>query len=423
MNISIIGAGYVGLSQAVCMAECGHSIYIYDTNNDKISKLINHEIPFYENGLKQAILKNRNRLHFSTDERTVLENSDIIFLCVNTPEKTNGSSNLHYFNNAVKSLIKFAKNSSIIVIKSSVPIGTCENLSKELNNVRKDLKLIYNPEFLSQGTALHDVMHPQRIIIGGKCDRTKNIIKNLYNKIKTTFFMTTFINAEMIKYASNSFLAIKLSYINELANLCEKVGGDIEEIAYGVGLDSRIGSEYLKAGLGFGGSCLIKDSKSLIYVAKKFNQEMALTKTALEFNDKQAYYLLNKYLSQNNAKDKKVAILGMSFKKDTDDLRHSIAIKNVEKIISLGSEVYVYDPVAVTKIKECKLKIHCEKTIEETLNNADVCFIFTDWNEILSLNPTVFTQLMKRPLVYDGKNCYNKFEMIKQGIEYYCIGK
>lgn len=432
MNLVVVGTGYVGLVTAVCMAEKGHNVICLDIDKNKIDYLASGKGSIiYEEGLEELMQKNKDRLEYSTDFANAYKNADVIFVCVGTPEKKDGSANLTYVFDAVKNIAEIAENECVVVIKSTVPIGTNDKVEKILNEHNKNnikFHVVSNPEFLAQGTAVHDTLHASRIVIGSEDKKATDIMLNVYKDFDAPKIITNRKSAEMIKYASNNFLALKISFINEIANLCEKIGANIEDVAKGMGFDERIGNKFLSAGIGYGGSCFPKDTKALHWLSTFNDYELKTIKAAIEVNENQKLRLIKKakkyYKSFENLK---VAVLGLTFKPGTDDLREAPSIVNVGIMLDDGANIKAYDPIGIPNFSkiypEESNNIKYCKTIEDTLKDADICFIFTEWKEIKDLNPEIFKKYMKTPVVLDGRNCYNTEIMEEYGIEYSSIGR
>ena len=428
MKIVVAGTGYVGLVTAVCLSEVGHNVTCVDVNEEKIKILNEGKSPIYEPGLEELMLKNRDLLTFTLDSKNAYKNADVIFIGVGTPEKKDGSANLKYVYEVAKEIAQSIEKDCIVVVKSTVPIGTNKKIEKYINdNLKNNVKIeiVSNPEFLSQGTAVKDTLHAQRIVLGVQSKHAENVMKEVYDGFGQPYIITNRESAEMIKYASNDFLALKISYINEIANLCEIVGADIQDVAKGMGMDTRIGNKFLQAGIGYGGSCFPKDTKALSWLANFNDYELKTIKAAIEVNENQKLKLIKKARKYYETfQGLNVAVLGLTFKPNTDDLREAPSLENIPILIEDGANVKVYDPVGENNFKKLyptEIK-YCDN-IEETLKDADICFIFTEWNEIKNIKPEEYKKLMKTPLVYDGRNIYDLKEMKESGVEYYSIGR
>lgn len=429
MKIAIAGTGYVGLVTGVCLAETGHHVTCVDVDTNKIEQMKKGISPIYEPGLEELMQKNQDKLTYTTDYAAAYHDADVIFIGVGTPEKKDGSANLTYVYSVAKQIAASAKKDCVVVVKSTVPIGTNDKVEQLIrNNLTHDIKVSVasNPEFLSQGTAVRDTLHASRIVIGAEDDFTEEVLRKVYAGFKDVpLLVTNRKSAEMIKYASNDFLALKISYINEIANLCEIVGANVEDVAKGMGFDPRIGNRFLHAGIGYGGSCFPKDTKALSWMASFNDVELKTIKAAIEVNEQQKLKLLKKarkYYSDFSGLT--VAVLGLTFKPGTDDLREAPSLVNIPILLDDGATVKAWDPVGVNNFKK---KIpdditYCD-TIQETLYDADICFIFTEWPQIMELQPEDFLTAMKKPIVLDGRNCLNLMEFYESDVIYEGIGR
>ena len=428
MKIAVAGTGYVGLVTGVALANAGHQVTCVDVDQKKIEIMRQGVSPIYEPGLEELMRDNMERLTFTTDYQSAYEDAEVIFVGVGTPEKKDGSANLSYVNQVVDQIAASVKRDCVVVIKSTVPIGTNDKLEKRLkDNLKADVwvEVASNPEFLSQGTAVKDTLHAARIVIGVQSDHAKEIMMKVYENFHQPFVITDRRSAEMIKYASNDFLALKISYINEIANLCEMLGANIEDVAKGMGFDTRIGNKFLKAGIGYGGSCFPKDTKALHWVSNYYEKEMKTVKAAIEVNDSQKLRLIKKSRRYyDSLEGLKVAVLGLTFKPDTDDLREAPSLVNVPIILDEGAKIFAWDPIGVNNYKKYYPDeiTYCD-TIEEALQDADICFIFTEWKDICGMDVQKYRQLMKKPIVLDGRNCYELDQFKGTGITYDSIGR
>ena len=428
MNIVVSGTGYVGLITAVCLAELGNKVTCVDINQEKINMLKSGKAPILENGLEELMKKNKEKLIYTNNPKLAYKNTDIIFIGVGTPEKKDGSANLKYVYEVSNDIAENIEKDTIVVIKSTVPIGTNKKIENIINkNARNNVKVevVSNPEFLSQGTAIKDTLYAKRIVIGVNSKKAEKVMKELYKDTNIPIIITNRESAEMIKYASNNFLALKLSYINEIANLCEKVGANIDDVTKGMGFDERIGNQFIKAGIGYGGSCFPKDTKALNWCANFYDYDLKTIKAAIEVNLNQKIKLIKKarkyYESFENCN---VAILGLTFKPDTDDLREAPSLDNIQILLEDGANIKVFDPVGEKVYKNINFeKITYCNSIEDALNGADICFIFTEWNCIKNMNIQLFERNMKKPIILDGRNCFD-IEKIKQyKVIYESIGR
>ncbi|WP_160674674.1 UDP-glucose/GDP-mannose dehydrogenase family protein [Clostridium sp. C8-1-8] len=430
MNIVVAGTGYVGLVTGVCLAEIGHSVVCVDIDEKKVELLKKGVSPIYEQDLEKLIKSNyeKGRIDFTLDYINAYRDADIIFIGVGTPEREDGSANLSYIYDVAKEIAESVEKDCLIVIKSTVPIGTNDKLEAFIKNNLKNkvnIEVASNPEFLSQGTAVSDTLNASRIVIGTESEKAEQLLKELYKNFNQPIVSTNRRSAEMIKYASNDFLALKISFINEIANLCEIVGANIEDVTTGMAYDERIGGKFLKAGIGYGGSCFPKDTKALHWLASDFGYELKTVKATVEVNENQKFKLIRKAISMfGSLMDMKVAVLGLTFKPGTDDLREAPSIPNVRRLLEEGAKVTAYDPAGVENFKKLYPKeIEYALTPEEALEDADLAFIFTEWEEIKSIELSKFAQLMKKPVVFDGRNCYKMKEALEAGLQYYSIGR
>ena len=431
MKICMIGTGYVGLVSGSCFAELGNDVICTDINKIKIHKLNEGIIPIYEPGLEELVKRNfkQGRLKFSYDIPSSIKYCDIIFICVGTPtnKKTN-NANLKYVFNVTHTIKNNLNKYKIIVNKSTVPVTTGDRIEKILNIKKNKNKfdVISNPEFLREGEAIRDFMYPDRVVVGTCTKKPNNIMKNLYLPIikkKNRYFHTSRRGAELIKYSSNAFLATKIAYINEIANLCEKSSIDVKDIAIGMGLDERIGDRFLRAGPGYGGSCFPKDTRALLAIANKFKTNLSIVKSVIKSNNNRHKLLvsrINKIMS-NNLKNKKITFLGVTFKAGTDDMRESPALQIIRSLLRKGAIINYYDPSGKKDILKSK-KIKYFKNIKYACNKSDLIIIHTEWNEFKQLN---FKKLTQKKIfkVFDMRNLYSPTKMKKNSIKYFGIGR
>lgn len=427
MKIVVAGTGYVGLVTAVCLAEIGHEVTCVDVIEEKIKMLNEGKSPIYEPGLEELMHKNKDLLTFTIDAKNAYEDADVIFIGVGTPEKHDGSANLKYVYAVAQEIARSIKKDCIVVVKSTVPIGTNDKVEKLLKkSVKAGIKVsvVSNPEFLSQGTAVKDTLHAQRIVLGVPNKQAESVMREVYDGFGIEYVITDRHSAEMIKYASNDFLALKVSYINEIANICELVGANIEDVARGMGLDSRIGNKFLKAGIGYGGSCFPKDTKALHWLASFYDYELQTVKAAIEVNKNQKLKLIKKARKYYESfEGLTIAVLGLTFKANTDDLREAPSLDNIPILLEDGAKIKAYDPVGENNYRKIyPNEIQYCKNLEETLKDADICFIFTEWDFVKNMDVNLFKKLMKKPIVLDGRNCF-ELEDIPKGIIYDSIGR
>jgi UDPglucose 6-dehydrogenase len=429
MKIAVLGTGYVGLSTGVCLSQIGHHVTCIDINEQKINQLLQGISPIYEPGLEDLLTANMGagRLHFTTSLNEALANTAIIVVAVGTPQGDDGAADLSYLVQAAKDISPYITPDTIIVIKSTVPVGTNDFVKKMIEDqCGFTVKMVSNPEFLRQGSAIEDTMKADRIIIGSESAEAAGEIRDMYMPLNVPVILTSTRSAEMIKYASNAFLATKISYINEIANLCEAVGADVTDVARGMGKDKRIGEAFLNAGIGYGGSCFPKDVKALLHTAGLNGVEFPLLKETIAINEYQRKLLVTKAVNRfGGLKGKKIALLGLAFKPETDDMREAPSIPISEALTKLGAEVVAYDPVASENAKKIiGDKIRYAGSINEVIFEADAVFILTEWNEIKGLDVARMVEKMKEPVIFDGRNCLSE-EKIRacSAVEYYPIGK
>lgn len=429
MNICVIGVGYVGLVTGAVFADLGNEVICVDAIKEKINMLKKGEMPIYEPGLEEMVIRNMEdgRLSFTTDLEEGVKKAEVIFICVNTPPKDNGETDLSYVESVAKEIAKYIDRYKVIVNKSTVPVGTGDFVSEIINlNKRKDVDfdVVSNPEFLREGSAIKDTLEPERIVIGAPNKHVAMKLLELYAPLERPMIITDVYSAEIIKYASNAFLATKISFINAIANICEKAGANVEDVAKGMGYDSRIGSAFLNAGLGFGGSCFPKDIESLVHTSSKLGYEFNLLKEVLEINKQRGTYLVNLIKSKmKDLKGKTIGILGLSFKPDTDDMREAKSIEIIKLLLKEGAYIKAYDPVAMENTKKALPDIeYCESSYD-VADGADALVIVTEWREFKQLNLEKIKKAMKRPLIFDGRNIYNPEKKKRLGFEYYSIGR
>ena len=430
IKIAVAGTGYVGLVAGVCFAEKGHDVTCVDVDENKVKVMQSGKSPIYEEGLEELMTKNvaEGRLHFTTNYKEAYKDADAIFIGVGTPEQPDGSANLSYVATVSRQIAESIEKDCLVVVKSTVPVGTNDKVEQFIkDSLVNDVKVevASNPEFLAQGHAVRDTLEAKRIVIGTSSKKAEDFLKKIYEPFKLPIVSVSRRSAEMIKYASNDFLALKISYMNDIANLCELVGANIEDVAEGMSYDPRIGSSFLHAGIGYGGSCFPKDTKALSYLAKKNGYTLRTVQAAVDVNKAQKTKLFRKASDRLITFDHlKVAVLGLAFKAGTDDLREAPSLDNVELLLEQGADIYAYDPVAEENFKKrYPTQIHYVANPDEALKNANVCFIFTEWDEIKAVKPETYKKLMRTPLVYDGRNIYRLDEMKDAGIEYYSIGR
>ena len=435
-KIAVAGTGYVGLVAGVCFANVGHQVTCVDIDEQKVNLMKQGISPIYEADLEGLMKKNYNagRLYYTTDYASTYKEADAIFIGVGTPEQADGSANLSHIATVARQIAESIKKDCLVVVKSTVPVGTNDKVEQFIRDfLVNDVKVevASNPEFLAQGTAVRDTLQAARIIIGTESIWAKELLTKIYEPFNIPIVSVSRRSAEMIKYASNDFLALKISYMNDIANLCELVGADIQDVAKGMSFDERIGSKFLNAGIGYGGSCFPKDTKALEYLAKQHGYELRTVKAAIDVNRAQKTVLYKKACRRLiTFSNLKVAVLGLTFKPGTDDLREAASLDNVQLLLDQGAAIYAYDPVGADNFKRRypegqngRGSIKYVGHAEEALVGANVSFIFTEWSEIKAIKPDKYKELMRTPLVYDGRNIYGVNEMKAAGVEYYSIGR
>ena len=432
MKVCVIGTGYVGLVVGTCLAEMGNDVICIDNNEDKLTQLKQGIIPIYEPGLEELIKVNMSegRLLFSSDIKDAVAKSLVCFIAVGTPQGEDGSADLQYVREVAKSIGQSLENYAVIVDKSTVPVGTADtvvSIIKEQTNVEFDV--VSNPEFLKQGTAVDDFLKPDRVIIGSNSHKATEIMQELYAPFLRTgnpVIIMDVKSAEMTKYAANSFLAVKISYANEIANICEKVGADAEMVRIGMCADKRIGSQFLFHGIGYGGSCFPKDVKALTKTAKDNGCDYTLLKAADDINKKQRQVFMYKILNRfcENLTGKTFAVWGLSFKPKTNDMREAPSITIINELLDRGAKIQAYDPKAIDQAQfYFGEKIIYSKSAYAALEGADALLLLTEWNEFRRPDFEKIKNLLKKPIIFDGRNQYNGIRLQERGFEYYCIGK
>ena len=439
MKIGVVGTGYVGLVQGVIMAEFGLNVICMDVSEEKINSLKNGGIPIYEPGLKELLEKNMKaeRIEFTTDMKYTTENSDVIFIAVGTPPALDGSADLHFVLEVATNIGKYMNGYKVVVDKSTVPVGTGklvrETIQKELNSRKLDYEfdIVSNPEFLREGKAVGDCLRPDRVVIGTESERAKEIMKKVYDVLfinETPFVFTNIETAEMIKYASNAFLAVKISFINEISLLAEKVGANTQEIAKAMGKDGRISPKFLHCGPGYGGSCFPKDTKAIVDIAKKYGEEMYVIKAAIDANEKQKRKMVEKIIDKmEGVEGKHIAILGLSFKPDTDDMRDAPSIDIIRGLVKLGAKIHAYCPEGM---KEAKWRLEdCEKSIiycddeYSMANDVDGIVLMTEWNQFRGMDMKKIKDRMRDNFYFDLRNIHTKDKIVREIFKYYPVGQ
>jgi len=432
MKLCMIGTGYVGLVSGACFSDLGNDVICVDKDQDKINNLQKGIIPIYEPGLEELVLKNykNKKLKFSTDLGSSIKKSDIVFICVGTPTKKGGiGADLSQIYSVSKEISKSINKFKIIITKSTVPVTTGDEIEKIfLKKINKNkFSIISNPEFLREGEAIRDFIYPDRVVVGANDKKSANILKSLYSPLISKgakFISTNRRAAELIKYASNSFLATKITFINEIANLCEKTGIDVEDISIGIGLDKRIGSRFLRAGPAYGGSCFPKDTKAIVATADKFKINLSVIKSVIRSNELRSKLLLKKVneMLLNNIKNKKICFLGVTFKANTDDMRDSSSLEMIPFLSKKGAKIKYYDPTGLKKEFNNLKNVSFSNSINEAVKGADLVILHTEWNDFKSIN---FKKLhpSKNLKIYDMRNIYSPLKIKSQGFKYFGIGR
>lgn len=436
MNIAIVGTGYVGLVSGACFAEMGIDVTCVDINPEKIKCLLNGEIPIYEPGLDDLVKRNveAGRLHFTTDLTTCLDNVEVVFSAVGTPPDEDGSADLQYVLEVARTFGQHIKKYTILVTKSNVPVGTAKKvkavIEEELTERGEqiDFEVASNPEFLKEGAAIKDFMSPDRVVVGVESDRAKKVMERLYRPFQMNNYRLYFMDipsAEMTKYAANAMLATRISFMNDIANLCDLVGANVDMVRKGIGADTRIGSKFLYPGCGYGGSCFPKDVKALARTAREYGYTMGVIEAVEAVNERQKEIVVKKLQDKlGTLRGKTIALWGLAFKPETDDMREAPALVVIEKLLEAGASVKVYDPVAMD---ECRRRIgdrvvYC-KDMYDVVIDADALAVLTEWKEFRIPSWSVIKRVMKQPVLVDGRNIYSKDEVIAEGFEYAAIGK
>lgn len=428
-KVCIIGTGYVGLVSGTCLAEIGNKVVCVDKDRAKIDTLKKGDVPIYEPGIGPLIKKNvkAGRLSFSSNLREAVRFADVIFICVNTPPLPDGGADLSFVEACTREVAGYTRSYKLLVEKSTVPVQTGERIKKtlqQLNLTRGLLEIASNPEFLREGTAVKDFLNPDRIVLGVQSKKAENILRGLYAKIKAPVLVTDINSAELIKHASNSFLALKISYINAIAQLCERVGADVQLVSLGMGLDKRIGRSFLYPGIGYGGSCFPKDVSAFIKIADQNGYDFQILRAAQAVNSVQRLSVVRKLENLLwTLKSKKVALLGLAFKPETDDLRNAPSIDIIQNLLDSGAEVSAYDPVATDKMKLLFPDIRYGRDPYDTVKGADAVLFVTEWDIFRTLDLKKLKRAMTGNVVVDGRNIFDPVQMKKRGFIYQCIGR
>lgn len=429
-NVTVIGTGYVGLVSGTVFADKGNSVICLDIDEEKINRLLRGDVPIYEPGLQELVIRNMSsgRLDFTTDAKRAVQSSDIIFIAVGTPSAEDGSADLRYVQAVCRDIAQNMDRHKIIVNKSTVPVGTADKVKLWIEeHLEKDVPfdVVSCPEFLREGSAVRDSLNPDRIVIGGANPEAVKVLNKLHEPFDAPIIETDPRSAEMIKYASNAFLATKISFINEISNICEKVDADVTMVAQGIGLDKRIGSHFLKAGVGYGGSCFPKDTNALIQIAEDVDHDFELLKSVVKINSQQRLKVIEKLQQQlGRLEDKVIGILGLAFKPNTDDMREAPSVDVIYNLKEYNSKIKVYDPVAMAMARRVLPAdvVYCDG-IEELLQGVDAAVLLTEWEDFKTINWGLMKDKMHRPVVIDGRNVFDPEEMRAMGIQYSSFGR
>ena len=427
MKISIIGCGYVGLVSAACFADAGHDVTCIDNDAEKLNMLKENQVPIFEPGLQELISKNKS-LKFSLNISEDIASSKIIMIAVGTPSLDSGEADLTQLYRCVEEISHFISSGTLVIIKSTVPVGTCDEVEKLINDKSEhnDFEVISNPEFLREGNAIHDFVNPDRIVIGLNGESNKESIIELYSNIvsEDKLLFTSRRSSELIKYASNSMLAMRIIFINEIADLCEKIGADVSDVAKGIGLDKRIGPYFLEAGPGFGGSCFPKDIKALIETGKNFDSPQTLLESVIVANEKRKKNISKRILDLLDIKkENNIGILGVTFKAETDDMREAPSLTVIPDLIKAGLNISVYDPEGQNEASKLITDVEWKESAYEVADNSNCLVILTDWQEFKEIDLKKLYDSMQRPLIYDFRNIYDPDIMKKLGFEYFSVGR
>jgi UDPglucose 6-dehydrogenase len=429
-KIAVIGTGYVGLVSGTCFADSGNQVTCCDIDQLKINELVQGIMPIYEPGLKELVQKNvrKGTLNFSANISQEIQEAEVILIAVGTPMTSSGKADLTYVKQVAKSIGENLNGYKVIVTKSTVPVGTgklIESIIEKNSFENHPFDIVSNPEFLREGTAIKDTMNMERAVIGATSEKAFQMIEEMHQPFTSNIVKTSLETAEIIKYAANAFLATKISFINDIANICERVGADVTKVSEGIGLDSRIGNKFLQAGVGFGGSCFPKDTAALLHIAEDSGYDFKLIKAVIETNEGQRVQLVKKLIQAlGSLHGKTISVLGLAFKPDTDDIRSSPALDIIPYLSEQGAIVKAYDPIAIVEAKK-QIGYQCTYTedIYEAINDTDACLILTDWKDVKSLDLPLVKQVMKQPLIVDGRNLFDLERMKHLGFTYLSVGR
>ena len=435
MKIAVAGTGYVGLVTGVALAHVGHNVTCVDVDEEKIKLMKKGISPIYEADLEDLMHKNKERLTYTTDYKSAYADADVIFIGVGTPERSDGSANLDYVFMVCDNIAESINHDCVVVVKSTVPIGTNDRVEEYLNtHVKKGIhvSVASNPEFLAQGTAVHDTLYASRIVVGCEDDFARKVMEEVYRPFTKEEYNVPYLtmnrrSAEMVKYASNDFLALKISYINEISNFCEVIGADIFDVTRGMSYDSRIGNKFLNSGIGYGGSCFPKDTKALHHLSVEKDAELKTVQACIEVNKHQKLHLFKKFkedYGNKNIRGLNVAILGATFKPGTDDLREAPSIDNIRALLDYDVNVSIYDPVGLERMEKIfGDKIEYYDNIDDCIKDKDIVMIMTEWDTVKNYDVSKFVKLMKTPVIYDGRNCYPLSVVSQYKLDYTSMGR
>lgn len=430
MQIAVVGTGYVGLVTGVCLSDIGHNVTCVDIDESKVERMKQGISPIFEPGLEELMVKNyeAGRLNFTTKHAEAFNDAQVVYIAVGTPQREDGTADLRFIEQVAKDIAQNLQNDAVVVTKSTVPVGTNERVkSIILEYLAKDVnvEVVSNPEFLREGSAVSDTFNGDRIVIGADSEQAAAIIEEVNKPFGIPIYKTDIRSAEMIKYASNAFLATKISFINEISNLCEKLGANVSDVAKGMGMDDRIGNKFLQAGIGYGGSCFPKDTNALVQIASFVEHEFNLLKSVIQVNNEQQRLLLKKAKERfGSLEGKTIALLGLAFKPNTDDMREAASITLAHELVQEGAKVVGYDPIAMDNAKKLlPAETIYTNSAEEAVKMADVVFIVTEWEEIKSIKFDDYVNWLETPVIFDGRNCYALEEAEKYKVEYHSIGR
>ncbi len=427
MKVAVIGTGYVGLVTGACLADRGHAVTCVDIDEGKIERLQRGELPIFEPGLEEIVTRNQRegRLTCTTSYAQAIDGVDVVFLAVGTPPKANGAADLQYVYRAAEQIGQHLKGYAVVVGKSTVPVGTNRRVKKIIgDHFDGALDIASNPEFLREGSAVEDFMKPDRIVVGVESDRAREVMEKLYECFACPKVFVDVESAEMVKYASNAFLATKISFVNEIANVCENVGANIDHVAHGMGLDHRIGPHFLRAGLGYGGSCFPKDVRALHQTAGTNGYVFQLLRSVIDVNHNQRWHFFQRMRQAlNGFKGKRVGVWGLSFKPNTDDIRESVALDLIEQLLEEGAQVRAYDPQAMEHVRRDHPHITCTDSAQAAAQDVDALLIVTEWNHFKDVDLSDVRRAMRGNMIFDGRNMFDPAKMKELDFDYYCIGK